>query len=245
MTPGGFVRESVLSLFEGPQRRAVRDRAEALLAAVESLQQLTHLDQLAESASLAVLSLAAASAAAVYFDAGKLGPRLAFAGQVNGSAEALAATLREIAASAEGAPYRLLGGSTTVAAPFRAGRVRGAALARREHPAFDEADGHALAQFVRHLSATAASVSRLERSRRVERIGQAVLDALEGGVLVAVDGQIQAINRAASRLLGLPRESAVGTSLGCAWPELDRLYRTGKPLDGLLVRAGGRELDVT
>src|SRR5712692_7027648 len=85
MTPGGFARDSVLSLLEGPQRHSPRDRSEALLAAIESLQQRTDLGQLAERAALTVLSLAAATAAAVYFEAAVLGPRLAFAGGVSGT----------------------------------------------------------------------------------------------------------------------------------------------------------------
>ncbi len=120
MTPGGFARESVLSLLEGPQRHSPRDRAEALLAAIESVQQRTDLRQLAERAALTVLSLAAATAAVVYFEAGELGTKLAFAGGMNATAaEALEAALRDLVASGNGASYVLLAGATTVAAPFR------------------------------------------------------------------------------------------------------------------------------
>jgi len=132
MTAGGFARESVLSLLEGPQRHSPRDRAEALLAAIESVQQRTDLGQVAERAALTVVSLAAATAAVVYFEAAELGPQLAFAGGVSGTAaEALAAAVRDLVSSGNGAPYVLLAGATIVAAPFQIGKIRGAVLVER------------------------------------------------------------------------------------------------------------------
>src|SRR6267142_5948503 len=105
MTPAGFVRESVPSLFEVPLRHSPRDRVEALLAALESVQQRTDLGQLTERAALAVLSLIAATVAGVYFEGAEVPPQLALAGAVNeAAAEALAAGLREMVSSASGAP---------------------------------------------------------------------------------------------------------------------------------------------
>src|SRR6266851_4296402 len=236
MTPGGFARESVPSPLEGPQRHSPRDRAEALLAAIESVQQRTDLRQLAERAALTVLSLAAATAAVVYFEAGELGTKLAFAGGVNATAaEALAAALRELVASGNGASYVLLAGATTVAAPFEAGRIRGAILAERKGRAFDDADCRTLAEFARHLGIAAASVSLLDRARRLERIEQAVLDALCEGVLIAVDGQVKVVNRAA----------ALGASLRSNWPELAALVAAGEQLEDQPVRVGGKDLQVS
>src|SRR5438552_2750724 len=242
MTLAGIARDSVLSLFDVPERHLPRDRAAALLAAIESVQQKADLDQLTECAALAVLSLAAATATAVYFEAAELGPRLAFGGEVKGSAEAMAAALRDLASSGDGAPYLLFAGSMTVAVPFQAAGVRGALMATRKGPAFDDADGHTLAQFARHVGTAAASVALLKRGKRVERIGQAVLDTLCEGVLIAVDGRIQALNRAAARILGLDQESAEGTSLEAAWPELARLSAAGNPLELEPVRMRGREV---
>ena len=208
------------------------------------MQQKADLDQLTECAALAVLSLAAATATAVYFEAAELGPQLAFGGEVKGSAEAMAAALRDLAASGDGAPYLLFAGSMTVAVPFQVAGVRGALMATRKGPAFDDADGHTLAQFARHVGTAAASVALLKRGKRVERIGQAVLDTLCEGVLIAVDGRIQALNRAAARILGLDQESAEGASLEAAWPELARLSAAGNPLELEPVRMRGRELEV-
>src|SRR4051794_35023283 len=99
MTAGGVIRDSVLSLFEVP-RHSPRDRAEALLVAIEALHQKSDLPQLTERAALTLLSLVAATAAAVYVEVGELGPQLAIAGNATGAAaEALAAALRELVAS--------------------------------------------------------------------------------------------------------------------------------------------------
>ena len=246
MTPGGFARESVLSLLEGPQRHSPRDRAEALLAAIESVQQRTDLRQLAERAALTVLSLAAATAAVVYFEAGELGTKLAFAGGMNATAaEALEAALRDLVASGNGASYVLLAGATTVAAPFEAGRIRGAILAERKGRAFDDGDCRTLAEFARHLGIAAASVSLLDRARRVERIEQAVLDALCEGVLIAVDGHIKVLNRAAARILSIDREAALGASLLRYWPELAALVTAGEQVEEEPVRVGGKDLQLS
>jgi len=246
MRPGEFARDSVLSLLECPQRHSPRDRAEALLAAIESVQQRTDLRQLAERAALTVLSLAAAAAAVVYFEAAELGPRIAFAGGVNGTAaDALAAAVRDLVSSGNAASYVLLAGATTVGAPFQAGKIRGAILAERKGRAFDESDGRALAQFGRHLGTAAASASLIDRVRRMERIEQAVLDALCEGVLIAVDGRIKVVNRAAARILSIDREVALGASLRGTSPELAALVAAGQPLEDETVRVRGADLQVS
>jgi transcriptional regulator with PAS, ATPase and Fis domain len=245
MLPGGFARDSVLSLLDGPHRHSPRDRAEALLTAIESLQQRTDPRQLAERAALAVLSLTAATAAAVYFEAAELGPQLAFAGGVSGTAaEALAAIVRELVSSGNGSSCVLLAGATTVTAPFQAGKIRGALLAERKGPAFDDADGRTLAQFARHLGTAAASGLQTERVRRMERIEHAVLDALFEGVLIEVDGKIKVVNRAAARILSIDRDAVLGTPLQRTWPELAALVDAGEPLEGEIVRVGGTDLEV-
>jgi transcriptional regulator with PAS, ATPase and Fis domain len=246
MIAGGFARESVLSLLDGPQRHSPRDRAEALLAAIESVQQRTELGQVAERAALTVVSLAAATAAVVYFEAAELGPQLAFAGGVSGTAaEELAAAVRDLVSSGNGASYVLLAGATTVGAPFQVGKIRGAVLAERKGRAFDEADGRTLAQFGQHVGNAAASGLQIERVRRMERIHQAVLDALREGVLIAVDGKIKVVNRAAARILSVDREAALGAPLHRTWPELAALVDAGEPLEEEPVRVGGKNLQVS
>jgi transcriptional regulator with PAS, ATPase and Fis domain len=246
MTPAGFVRDSVLSLFEVPQRHSPRDRAEALLAAIESVQQKADLGQLTECAALAVLSLAAATAAAVYLEGANLPPQLAFAGGVDGAAaEALAAALRDLASSPKGAPYVLLAAATVVAAPFQAGKLRGAVLAERKGGEFEDADGWTLAQFARHVGTAAAPVSLLERARQMERIEQAVLDALCEGVLIAVGGEVKLFNRAAARMLSVDREAAVGAPLQRLWPGLAALVAAGRQVDDEPLLLGGRDLQVS
>jgi sigma-54 dependent transcriptional regulator, acetoin dehydrogenase operon transcriptional activator AcoR len=246
MTAGGFARESVLSLLEGPQRHSPRDRAEALLAAIESVQQRTDLGQVAERAALTVVSLAAATAAVVYFEAAELGPQLAFAGGVSGTAaEALAAAVRDLVSSGNGAPYVLLAGATIVAAPFQIGKIRGAVLVERKGRAFDDADGRTLAQFGRHVGNAAASGLQIERVRRMERVEHAVLDALCEGVLIAVEGKIKVVNQAAARILSVDREATLGAPLHRTWPELAALVDAGEPLEEEPVRVGGKDLQVS
>jgi sigma-54 dependent transcriptional regulator, acetoin dehydrogenase operon transcriptional activator AcoR len=244
MDASGVVRE-LASPFDGLQRQTTRERAEALLAAIESVQHRAEVTELTESAALAVLSLAAATAAVVYFDAAELRPQLAIAGGSDGAAaEALAAALRDLLRSGTAAPYLFLAGGSIVAAPFRAGTVRGGVLAKREAGFFDDADGRTLAQFARHLATAAASVWLLARTRRVERIEQAVLDALGEGVVIAVDGRVKVFNRAAARILATPPEAAVGASLLEKWPAL-ALLAAGGALDDEPVRVGDKDLLVS
>jgi sigma-54 dependent transcriptional regulator, acetoin dehydrogenase operon transcriptional activator AcoR len=246
MTAGGVIRDSVLSLFEVPQRHSPRDRAEALLLAIESLHQKSDLTQLTERAALTLLSLIAASAAAVYVEVGELGPQLAIAGNATGAAaEALATALRELVASGSSAPYVLLAGATTMGAPFRTGNIRGALLVERQTGPFEDADGRTLAQFARHLGSSATSVALADRARRVERIEQAVLDVLCEGVLIAEDGRIKVLNGAAARILSMDREAALGTPVHRTLPELGALIDAGEQLDEEPVRVDGKDLQVS
>jgi transcriptional regulator with PAS, ATPase and Fis domain len=246
MIPAPYVRDSVLSLFEVPQRHSPLDRAEALLSAIESIQQRTDLVQLTERAALTVLSLSAATAAAVYLEGPELGPQVAFAGGVHGkAADALAGALRDLVAGGNGAPYVLLADPTTVAAPFRAGNLRGALLAERKGSPFDDCEGRTLGQFARHVGNAVESLSQMERASHVERIVQAVLDTLSEGVLVAVDRRIKVINRSAARILAIDPQVALSSPLQVKWPELDALVAVGEAVEDRRMRAGGRELVVT
>ena len=240
-----MVRDAAASPFDALHWYPPRERAEALLAAIESVQQRADVSELTECAALTVLSLAAATAAVVYFDAPEVRPQLAVAGGSDAAAaEALAAALRDLLSSGAAAPYLFLKGGSIVAAPFRANAVRGGVLAKREAGLFDDTDGRTLAQFARHLATAAASVSLLARARRVERIEQAVLDALGEGVVIAVDGQVKVFNRAAARILATRPETAVGASLHERWPALAPLA-AGGPLDDEPVRVGDKDLLVS
>src|SRR5207302_1414694 len=110
-------------------------------------------------------------------------------------------------------PYLLLAHGATLAAPFGADRVRGAILVEPNGGGFGDGDGRALAQFGRQVAAAAASLALRERARRVERIEAAVADALCEGVLVAVDGRIKLLNRAAANMLSADRDAARGSAV--------------------------------
>ena len=246
MIPAPYVRDLVPSILEVPQRHSPLDRAEALICAIESIQQKTDLVQLTERAALTVLSLSAATAAAAYLEGAELGPQVAFAGEVHGTgAEAFAAALRDLVASANLAPYVLLADPTTVAAPFRAGNLRGALLAERKGSPFDDCEGRTLGRFARHVGNAVESLSQMERASRVERIVQAVLDTLGEGVLGALDGRIKVINRSAARILAIDPQVALSSPLQVNWPELDALVAVGEPVEDRRMRAGGRELVVS
>jgi len=245
--PGGTIlREPTLELIEGGSPRALRDRGQALVSAIESLQQRSDVAALTEAAATAVLSLAPASAAVASFDSPELGPQLAVAGVPDSAAaEGLVSALRNVLSSATAGPYVFLASASMVAAPFHAGSVHGGVLAQRDGNAFDDADGRMLSQFARHVGSAAASIALLVRSRRLERIEQAVLDALHEAVVIAVDGRIKAFNRAAVRLLGLEPQIAQGASLQASWPEIAALANAGEPIENEPVRIGGRWLQLS
>jgi PAS domain-containing protein len=247
MASGGTFREPALEVIEGGSSRSTRDRGQALVAAIESLHQPSDVSQLTDAAALAVLSLTAAGVAVAYFDAPELGPQLAVAGaQGSEAAGALVAALRNLLSSATAAaPYVFVRGVSTVVAPFHAGSVRGGILAHRDAGAFEDADGRMLSQFARHVGSAAASAALLARSRRVERIEHAVLDSLHEGVLVASDGRIKVLNRAAARILSVDPQVAVGASLQRLWPELAALVEAAEPLENESVRAGGKHLQLS
>jgi sigma-54 dependent transcriptional regulator, acetoin dehydrogenase operon transcriptional activator AcoR len=246
MASGGIFREPALEVIEGGSPRSTRDRAHALVAAIETLQQRTDISELTEAAALGALSLTAAGAAVAYFDSPDLGPQLAVAGtQHSEAAQALVSALRDLLSSATAAQYAFLAGASTVVAPFHAGSVRGGVLAHRDTGAFDDVDGRLLSQFARHVGTAAAAVALLARCRRVDRIEQVVLEALHEGVLLAVDGRIKVLNRAAARILGADPRVALGASLQATWPELAALVDAGEPLENEPVRAGGKQLHLT
>jgi transcriptional regulator with PAS, ATPase and Fis domain len=84
-----------------------------------------------------------------------------------------------------------------------------------------------------------------DRVRYMERIGQAVLDALSEGVLIALDGLVETLNGAAERILSVDREAVLGVSLQDTWPELAALVDAGDPLEDAPLRLGGKDLRVS
>jgi len=207
------------------------------------VQQTTDLLQLGERAAASALSLAAATAAAVHVESAEGRPLLAFAGRVQDTANALAAALRDLVANGNADPYVL--GATTVAAPFRAGNLSGALLAERKGSPFDDEDGRTLAQFAWHVANAARALLQIERASRAELIGQAVLDALGEGVLIAVDGRIEVINRSAARILDIVPEAALFSPLEARWPEVAAIVDAGQPVEYRRVRAGDHHLVVS
>ncbi|MFL5312782.1 MAG: sigma-54 interaction domain-containing protein [Myxococcales bacterium] len=219
-----------------------------MLAAIESLQQARDSADLCQRAALTALSVttAAAVVAVVYLEASGSAPQLAFSGALDeAGAEACAAMLRDLVTAGASAPYLLLGHGATLAAPFGADRVRGAILLERKGGSFADADGRSVAQFGRQVGAAAASMALRERARRVERIEAAVLDALCEGVLIAVDGRVKLLNRAAAQMFSADRDAVVGSAVEVMWPELARLLETGTQLDAEPLRVAGKDLLVS
>jgi transcriptional regulator with PAS, ATPase and Fis domain len=243
----GLAREPQLAVVDGSAQHRVRDRAEPLLAAIESLQQARDPAELAQRAALAVLSVTTAAAVAVvYFEAAGAAPLLAFSGALDqAAADACAGMLRDLVAAGASTPYLLLAHGASLAAPFGADRVRGAILLERNGGAFGDGDGRALAQFGGQVAAAAASLALRERARRVERIEAAVADALCEGVLIAVDGRVKLLNRAAAKMLSADRDATLGSAVALKWPELARLLENGAQLDAEPLHIGGKALLVT
>jgi sigma-54 dependent transcriptional regulator, acetoin dehydrogenase operon transcriptional activator AcoR len=247
MSPSRFAREAQLAVVAGNTQHRVRDRADAWLAAIESLQQARDSAELCQRAALAVISVTAAAAVAVvYFEVTGGTPQLASSGALDqAAADACAVMLRDLVAAGASSPYLLLAHGASLAAPFSADRVRGAILLERSSGTFAEGDGRAVAQFGRQVAAAASAVALRERARRVERIEAAVLDALCEGVLVAVDGRVKLFNRAAAQMFSADREATLGSAVAVTWPELARLLESGAQLDGEPLRIGGKDLLVT
>src|SRR5438128_477182 len=73
----------------------------------------------------------------------------------------------------------------------------------------------------------------------------AVLDALCEGVLIAVDGRVKLLNRAAAQIFSADRDASQGSAVEVMWPELARLLEEGAQLDAEPLRVGGKDLLVT
>jgi len=156
MAVSGPVREATLSLLEGPSHRVARERAGALLASIEWLQEGLEPREIAERAALAVVSLTSAAFAMVYFEGAGAEPQLALLGALDGAAAETSSTmLRALVSSGAASPYLMLAQGATLIASFATDVVRGGILLENSCGAFGEADGHALAQFVRHFGAAA------------------------------------------------------------------------------------------
>ena len=246
MSPTGLARETQLAAVEGSAQHGVPERAEALLAAIEWLQQARDPAELCQRAALAVLSVSTAAVAVVYSEATGAGAQLAFSGGLDqAAADACAGMLRDLVAAGAASPYLLLAHGATLAAPFCADRVRGAILLERDGGAFGEAEGRAVAEFARQVAVAAASLALREETRRVERIEAAVLDTLCEGVLIAVDGRVELLNRAAAEMFSADRDAAQGSAVEVMWPKLARLLEKGAQLDAEPLRIGGKDLLVT
>jgi transcriptional regulator with AAA-type ATPase domain len=173
MAPHGVVLHPLWTARRGsPRRPEGSRRAEALLAAIETLQRAPTLGELTERAAAQVLPLIEAAAATVYVEAPRKGPHLSACGCIDRpTADARAALVREILATGPPACYLLLGnGGTLLVARFRAGALRGAVLAERQGTAFEDADGWVLTAFAGHLGAAAAVLSTPERLRESKRL---------------------------------------------------------------------------
>src|SRR2546423_14278185 len=104
MSLSGLAREPQFAVVDGSAQHRLRDRAEPLLAAIESLQQARDPAELAQRAALAVLSVTtAAPGAGGYFEGAGGAPPLAVAGAPDQArADACAGVARDLGAA--GAP---------------------------------------------------------------------------------------------------------------------------------------------
>src|SRR2546423_12246677 len=104
MSLSGLAREPQFAVVDGSAQHRLRDRAEPLLAAIESLQQARDPAELAQRAALAVLSVTTAAAGAGgYFEGVGAAPPPAVAGAPGqAAAGACAGVLRGLVAP--GAP---------------------------------------------------------------------------------------------------------------------------------------------
>ena len=201
MAVSGSVREATLSLLESPPHRVARERAPALLAAIEWLQEGAEPREMTERAALAVVSLTTAAFAMVYFEGSGLEPQLFALGALDETAaEACSTMLRGLISSGAGSPYLLFAQGATLIAPFGDDLVRGGILARKSFGAFDDADGRMLAQLARQVGCAATMLCLRERVRGMKQVDAAALDAVNEPSQVAVEGRMKRASQPPSRL---------------------------------------------
>jgi sigma-54 dependent transcriptional regulator, acetoin dehydrogenase operon transcriptional activator AcoR len=221
--------------------RAAQRGAEGLLSAVDSLAQATGLQELVERAAAELLPPFAASAALVYLEAPDMEPRVAAAGGMDRAPGGVRTVLlRHAAAKQTAVPYSLIEMGSLLTS-FVSGTVRGSIFLEQSRSPFGPATGSLLAVFARQLGALAASMSLVERLRQAQAVEAALLAAAPEAVLVAENGRISRLNRAAAQLLGLDVDAAAGAWLETVWPELGARLTTEQFEDAKL-RAGAKTM---
>src|SRR5256714_4835036 len=150
-----------------------------------------------------------------------------------------------LAAAGERTMGLLAGKPGTLVVPFHSDPVRGAVLADRPALALGGAEAQALANLARVVAVTAASISRRDGFRLLQRTQSAIAETVSEGVLAVTDGKLSLLNQAGAQLLGVSPAEAVGRSLRAFWPDLARAMELGRSLDREPMRRQRNALLVT
>src|SRR2546423_5233062 len=150
-----------------------------------------------------------------------------------------------LAAAGERTMGLLAGKPGTLVVPFHSDPVRGAVLADRPALALGGAEALALADLARLVAVTAASISRRDGFRLLQRTQSAIAETVSEGVLAVTDGRLSLLNQAGAQLLGVSPAEAVGRSLRVFWPDLARAMELGRSLDREPMRRQRNALLVT
>jgi sigma-54 dependent transcriptional regulator, acetoin dehydrogenase operon transcriptional activator AcoR len=243
MAVDGRILEVLPTSASEPMGRAAPRGADALLAAVESLAQANTLDDLVERAAAELPLQFAASSALVYLEAPDVQPLVAAAGGVDRAPGGVRTVLvRHAATKQTSVPYSVIEKGSLVTS-FVSGTVRGAIFLEQGRMPFAPATGQFLAVFGRQLGAMAASMSLVERLRQAQAVEATLLASAPDAVLVAANGRISRLNRAAAQLLGLDADAAAGAWIETVWPELGARL-TAQQFEDAPLRAGGKTMQV-
>jgi transcriptional regulator with PAS, ATPase and Fis domain len=244
MVGSSFERASPLP-FQEAAPPCANERVDRLLCAFDVLHGAMELRELIGLAAQQMLALMDAAAAVVYVESPEAGGQVAFSGAIDGArVDALRGLLRDLV-RAEAAAQVPPASSEILVSRFFAGSLRGAVLAERPRRTFEDTDERIQSAFARQLGATAATVALIDRLVQKERMQAAILEALPEGIACVVGGRLATLNRAAARLLGIDRESAIGRAVESMCPDLAHLVARGGQPDGEPLRRGARELRVT
>jgi sigma-54 dependent transcriptional regulator, acetoin dehydrogenase operon transcriptional activator AcoR len=221
--------------------RAAQRGTDGLLTAFDSLAKATDLQELVERAAAELLTLFSGSAALVYLEAPDVEPLVATAGGVDRApGGARAVLVRHAAATQAAVPYSVIEKGSLLTS-FVSGTVRGAIFVEQGRTPVAAAIGFLLAAFARQLGSMAASMSLVERLRQAQAVEAALLAAAPEAVLVAANGRISRLNRAAAQLLGLDADAAAGAWIETVWPELGARL-TAQQFEDAPLRAGDKTM---
>ncbi|HEY6909420.1 MAG TPA: sigma 54-interacting transcriptional regulator [Myxococcales bacterium] len=221
--------------------RLAQRGAEALLTAIDSVAKASDLQELVDRAAQELLPLFSASSVLVYLEAPDVEPLAAAAGGADRAPGGVRTVLVRHAATTQSAmPYAVIEKGSLLTS-FASGTLRGSIFLEQGRVPFAPASGHFLATFARQVGAMGAAMSLVDRLRQAQGVEAALLATAPDAVLVAANGRISRLNRAAAQLLGLEADAAAGAWIETVWPELGARL-AAQQFEDAPLRAGGKTM---